>query len=96
MSTTIGIQAYKGQESKNWQDWIPEICLMIGLIGTIIGLIFVFKNFATIDTTNVENVKLIISTMSHGISTAHYTTLIGLVTSLFVKIQLLIINHENT
>lgn len=95
-SLTIGQRAYLSKKSKIWQDWIPEICLTLGLIGTIIGLIFVFKNFGTIDTSNVENVKLIISSMAQGISTAHFTTLIGLVTSIFIKIQLLVINNEAT
>ena len=66
-----------------------EALLSLGMIGTVAGFILMLgDSFDTIDTTNPESLKEALSSMALGMSTALYTTLVGLVLSQALKIQL--------
>lgn len=75
---------------KNEVGWFAADCLLtLGIIGTVIGFIFMLSGFEGVsDTTNVLTMKTAILKMSLGMSTALYTTLAGLVSSLLLKLQL--------
>lgn len=66
-----------------------EILLSLGMIGTVAGFILMLGDtFGSIDTTNQESLKDALSNMALGMSTALYTTLVGLILSQALKIQL--------
>jgi len=70
-------------------SFIAETCLAIGMIGTVIGLIIMIKGaFVGIDATDIENIQIVISNMAIGMGTALYTTVVGLIFSIFIRIQL--------
>lgn len=89
-----GRNAYRCENAKEWQWDMKENFLSLGMLGTVIGLIIVFKDFFILDLTNVDDAKKIILSMGLGIATALYTTLVGLICSLFLKWQLVILDHE--
>jgi len=64
-----------------------DLCLTIGMIGTVCGFIMMLAGFVNLDVKNVKSVQELISQMGYGISTALYTTLVGLICSAFLKIQ---------
>jgi len=64
-----------------------DLCLTIGMIGTVIGFIMMLANFSTIDVTNIKTIEDMIKGLGSGMSTALYTTLVGLVCSALLKIQ---------
>ena len=51
--------------------------------------------FDNLDVKNVENVQEVITDMSLGMSTALCTTLVGLVSSVLTKIQMVILENNN-
>ena len=58
--------------------FISEMCLMIGMIGTVIGFIAMLSIFLTgLDMTNTASLIQAISGMGAGMGTALYTTLVG-------------------
>jgi hypothetical protein len=60
----------------------------LGLIGTVIGLIAVMKSgFENIDVENQQTVKTAISNIGVGTGIALYTTLVGLICNILLKIQ---------
>jgi hypothetical protein len=73
--------------------FISDLCLNIGMIGTIIGFIFVLTGFATTDISNVVAMQDLLLTMGQGMSMALYTTLVGLVCGSILKIQFFNIDH---
>lgn len=103
MSGWCGIKSWKvsvlldGHEDQKIQDKITkqeeigwftsEVCLSLGMIGTIWGFILMSKSFNGIDASNVEQLKTLIATMFSGMSTALYTTFVGLICSVLLKIQ---------
>ena len=68
---------------------------MLGLIGTVTGFILMLGTaFIGLDVSNVKSVQDALIKMSLGMSTALYTTLVGLVSSLAIKIQLVTIERQ--
>ena len=74
---------------------IAESCLVLGLIGTVTGFILMLGTaFTELDVTNITSVQNALIKMSLGMSTALYTTLVGLISSLVIKIQLVTIERQ--
>ena len=79
--------------SSGW--FIAESCLVLGLIGTVTGFILMLGTaFTELDVTNITSVQGALVKMSLGMSTALYTTLVGLISSLAIKIQLVTIERQ--
>ena len=75
--------------------FIAECCLVLGLIGTVAGFIIMLGTaFVDIDVSNIESMQKALTQMSIGMSAALYTTLMGLLSSLVIKLQL--VNVERT
>jgi len=71
------------------QWFIAESCLVLGLVGTVCGFIIMLGTaFVDIDVSNITSMQNALSQMSIGMSAALYTTLMGLLSSLVIKIQL--------
>ena len=64
-----------------------DLCLSIGMMGTVIGFIMMLGGFANIDITALATVQGLIKGLGVGMSTALYTTLTGLICSALLKIQ---------
>ena len=84
----VGIrQDYSQQSDGGW--FISESCLALGMVGTVTGfLIMLGTAFANVDVTNATTLQQALSDMATGMSTALWTTLVGLVCSLIIKVQL--------
>tara|TARA_B100000809_G_scaffold222751_1_gene231933 strand:+ start:896 stop:1318 length:423 start_codon:yes stop_codon:yes gene_type:complete len=76
--------------------FISEACLALGMIGTVTGFLLMLSGaFADIDLANSATIQTALSKMALGMSTALYTTLVGLICSLTLKIQLVNVENEN-
>nr|WP_298686156.1 MotA/TolQ/ExbB proton channel family protein [uncultured Dongia sp.] len=64
-----------------------DTLMKLGLLGTIIGFIMMLAPIAGLDPENREAVRSSMSLMSDGMAVAMYTTLVGLVGSILVRIQ---------
>ena len=84
----VGIQQdYNQQSDVGW--FISESCLALGMVGTVTGfLIMLGTAFANVDVSNALTLQQALSDMAVGMSTALWTTLVGLVCSLIIKVQL--------
>ena len=84
----IGIhQDYNQKSDVGW--FVSESCLALGMVGTVTGfLIMLGTAFANVDVTNAATLQQALSDMATGMSTALWTTLVGLVCSLIIKVQL--------
>ena len=70
--------------------FVSESCLALGMIGTVIGFLLMLGTaFSDLDVTSSEALQAALASMAVGMSTALYTTLIGLVCSLIIKVQLM-------
>jgi|TARA_R110001606_G_scaffold7787_6_gene34123 hypothetical protein len=92
----VGKITYDQRQGKEYSNklnvaWFAsEALLSLGMIGTVAGFILMLgDSFGAIDTANAESLKEALSSMALGMSTALYTTLVGLVLSQALKIQLI-------
>lgn len=75
------------EDSSGW--FVSDVLMKLGLIGTLAGLIYVFSSsLAAIDVSQPQTMKAAISSMMTGMGTALYTTIIGLICSLLLQLQL--------
>lgn len=66
--------------------FMSEVCLALGMIGTVIGFIGMLQGFSA-STEGTKALQKLLSGMSYGMSTALYTTLAGLIFGNLLKVQ---------
>ena len=97
-SIWVGRKTYDLDVNKNRKEmdvgwFIAESCLALGMVGTVTVFLFMLGTaFENIDVTNAQTLQDALAMMARGMSTALYTTLIGLISSLIIKVQL--VNYE--
>ena len=70
------------------RGWLwSDVVLSLGMIGTVVGFMVMLSGFAGADFSNVENTQGLIANLSYGMSTALATTLVGLISSVLLKLQ---------
>lgn len=73
-----------------------EAVLGLGMVGTLIGFMMVLStSFQTVDTASTEEMKHLLGDLSTGIGVALVTTLAGLIGSLYLKLQLVLLELDN-
>jgi len=95
---SLGYKSFLKKQFDNEVEWfVSDAVLTLGMIGTIIGfMIMLVGTFDTVEFTAVENIRAVLSSMSKGLYTALSTTLIGLISSVILKIQLVTYNATNS
>jgi len=87
------LDRYDGDDELGW--FVSDMLLTMGMIGTVIGFIYMLgTSFQEFDPSNTGSLKLVMSKMSTGMSTALYTTAAGLICSLLLKLQLFNFSHR--
>jgi len=64
-----------------------DTLMKLGLIGTVIGFIMMLAPIAGLDAGDRGSIKSSMTLMSDGMAVAMYTTLVGLVGSILIRIQ---------
>ena len=88
-SNTDLIEVYESKLKRPHEiGWFTaDIMIKLGLLGTIIGFIFMLGSVANITDFDVTSMQKILKHMSIGMGTALYTTLAGLVCSMLAASQ---------
>ena len=89
----IGTMTYRTMKSSTFDfhedtGWfLAEAAMMLGMIGTITG--FIYTLVTTLGhSVDPSQLNTVISGLAHGIGTAGWTTLFGLIASLSLKLQM--------
>jgi len=77
-------------------EWfLSEAVISIGMIGTVIG--FIYMLYSVFNNLNIEDTLAIQQSLTHmakGMGTALLTTLVGLISSVLIKSQLVLVENE--
>lgn len=89
----IGWNLWKDQEPSYEDLWfVSDLLQIIGILGTVAGMILLFNVFLeNVDAT--QTIKEVIPKIAAASSVAFYTTFAGLLFSVFLKIQLKILDR---
>ena len=71
-----------------------DILLKLGLTGTVIGFILMLLPIGEIKDFDPQILQKLLGTMSGGMAVALYTTLTGLVTSMLLKFQYILLDSD--
>ena len=72
--------------------FVSELCLTLGMIGTIVGFIMMLSGFNSLDIQNIQTVQQLLSQLGQSMATALYTTVVGLVCGSILKLQCFLIS----
>lgn len=73
------------KEEVGW--FVSELCLTLGMLGTVVGFVFMLSGFETIDMSKQQTIQDLLTDLGGSMATALYTTLIGLFCGSVLKIQ---------
>lgn len=74
--------------------FISNIFIRLGLIGTVIGFMLAFSEILVpTGSFSTSDIKALIEVISGGLAVAFITTLVGLICSAFLQIQLVIVEY---
>ena len=79
-------------DHKNYIWFASEVVISMGMIGTVAGFLLMLSGaFAGIDVSDTAGLQEVISDLAIGMSTALTTTLLGLVASVLLKLQMVVV-----
>lgn len=81
----------KGPHEYGW--FMVDVMIKLGLLGTIVGFIFMLSSVANTTTLDVHTMQKVLKLMSSGMGTALYTTLAGLIGSVLLAVQYQILDR---
>lgn len=87
----LKVLAERLRGSNDFGSFASDSLMKLGLLGTIIGFIIMLAPIAGLDPGNAAAMKTSMRSMTEGMAIAMYTTLVGLVGSLLVKLQYMLV-----
>lgn len=88
------LDSFARREETIW--FTSELCLNLGMLGTIIGFCMMLSGFESLDISNQQTIQGLLSELGKSMATALYTTLVGLICGQCLKMQALILGlHLN-
>lgn len=67
--------------------FVADLMIRLGLLGTVIGFIFMLSSIATVENVDLHTMQQLLSNMSGGMRIALYTTLAGLSAGILLGFQ---------
>ena len=94
-TTVCLVQTFmKSFKTSDTQWFFADAVLSLGMVGTLAGFLAVlYSTFQGLDVSDTDSMKAAIETLATGMGTALLTSLVGLVSSLLMKFQLVIIEE---
>ena len=84
-------QQVRAGHASGW--FVADLMIKLGLLGTVIGFIFMLNSVAQMETTDLNAAKLMLTQMSGGMRIALFTTLAGLSSGLILGVQYQLLDH---
>lgn len=96
-SLWIGVRVLRNQRRGTDLQWfLADSVLSLGMVGTLFGFLLVlYSTFDGIDVSDTESMKQAIESLANGMGTALLTSLVGLVSSIVIKLQLVILEDKD-
>jgi hypothetical protein len=76
--------------------FIADAVMSIGMVGTLLGFLIVLTSaFENVDTSDTQAMQDVIGQLASGMGTALLTSLMGLISSVILKFQLVMLEANN-
>lgn len=87
----ILLERLKGAHEAGW--FLTGILVKLGLLGTVIGFILMLSSVSNVVTLDPSQINLFFREMTHGMRVALNTTLVGLLGTMLLGIQYLLLDR---
>lgn len=96
-SLWIGLRIIRNHRQGTDLQWfLADSVLSLGMVGTLFGFLMVlYSTFNGIDVSDTDSMKQAIESLANGMGTALLTSLVGLVSSIIIKLQLVILEDND-
>ncbi len=81
----------RGQHEMGW--FVSGLLVKLGLLGTVIGFILMLRSVMSLGSIDFNDVQTLLGEMTIGMAVALNTTLMGLLTSMLLGLQYLILDR---
>lgn len=81
----------RGQHEVGW--FITGALIKLGMLGTVIGFVMMLGSMTHLDSLDIAQIQTLMSSMTQGMKIALNTTIIGLVGSMLLGIQYLMLDR---
>ena len=97
VSLWIGLRIIRNHRKGTDLQWfLADSVLSLGMVGTLFGFLMVlYSTFNGIDVSDTDSMKQAIESLANGMGTALLTSLVGLVSSIIIKLQLVILEDND-
>ncbi len=95
ISLYVVIKSFLAKNSSEFDHYFKDLFTGLGLLGTIIGFVYAFGDLQNLDVSNVETTKEVIKNLLMSMQTAFFTTIAGIVCSLALTFQLIILDFND-
>ena len=86
------VERLKGAHESGW--FLAGLLVKLGLLGTVIGFILMLTSISGVVTLDPSQIHLFFSEMTHGMRVALNTTLVGLVGTILLGFQYLLLDRS--
>ncbi|MEM6998925.1 MAG: MotA/TolQ/ExbB proton channel family protein, partial [Pseudomonadota bacterium] len=90
LSEVFAEQAH-AQHEIGW--FFTSLLIKLGLLGTVIGFVLMLGPLSTLESFDIGDVQNILADMTAGMAVALNTTLVGLLSSMLLSFQYLMLDH---
>lgn len=88
----VDLTTTKKQLDLGW--FVSELCLNLGLLGTLIGFVMMLSGFRTLSIDDPSTSQALLTQLGKSMATALLTTVTGLVCGIALKFQYFNLNSE--
>lgn len=81
----------RGSHQVGW--FVSGAMLKLGLLGTVIGFVIMLSSIRGLETLDLSDIKSLMQQMTEGMGIAMNTTIVGLVGSLLLSLQYLLLDR---
>ncbi|HEX4916820.1 MAG TPA: MotA/TolQ/ExbB proton channel family protein [Limnobacter sp.] len=82
----------RGSHSLGW--FITGLMLKLGLLGTVVGFTMMLGSLEGLEQLDISDIKSLMQQMTQGMAVAMNTTLVGLVTSILLSLEFLMLDRH--
>ena len=85
------VEKLNGPNQIAW--FFSGIAIKLGLLGTVIGFVLMLLSVSGLDNLDVSDIKALMQQMTEGMGIAMNTTMVGLISSMLLGIQCLMLDR---
>lgn len=89
--TEVLSEQLRGQHETGW--FVTNMLVKLGLLGTVIGFILMLSSVMSIESFDISEAQGLLGTMTVGMGVALNTTMLGLISSMLLGLQYLMVDR---